>query len=220
MTRRSPAPPPIFPLASASPLCRKPARMSKRFIGTPVVQAGCISQRCACTRPPTHPSHTMLTRRFKSTPRDRLELTRPLARRAVGAIGTAAVMSAGFLVFGPFSDLSTLQLAAGPRATGTGNTPAPIVLARTGRSCGATAERRQAAAVGPDRKSRPQRRRPRPVSAGPALSSWCAPGRPPPAPPAAQTAAPASPRAHTSLPPSAGSSRCRECVSAPRGGCS
>ena len=89
----------------------------------------------------------MLTRRFKSTPRDRLELTRPLARRAVGAIGTAAVMSAGFLVFGPFSDLSTLQLAAGPKATGTGNTPAPIVLARTGRSWGATAEERQAAAA-------------------------------------------------------------------------
>ena len=91
----------------------------------------------------------MLTRRFKSTtPRDRLELTRPLARRAVGAIGTAAVMSAGFLVFGPFSDLSTLQLAAGPAATqGAAATPAPIVLAPTGRAWGQAALQRQAAAA-------------------------------------------------------------------------
>ena len=88
----------------------------------------------------------MLTRRFKSTtPRGRLELTRPLARRAVG---TAAVMSAGFLVFGPFSDLSTLQLAAGPAATqGPGGAPAPIVLATTGRAWGRAAQQRQAAAA-------------------------------------------------------------------------
>ena len=91
----------------------------------------------------------MLTRRFKSTtPRGRLELTRPLARRAVGAIGTAAVMSAGFLIFGPFSDLSTLQLAAGPAATQSpGGAPALIVLAPTGRAWGQAALQRQAAAA-------------------------------------------------------------------------
>ena len=91
----------------------------------------------------------MLTRRFKSTtPRGRLELTRPLARRAIGAIGTAAVLSAGFLVFGPFSDLSTLQLAAGPAATqGPGGAPALIVLATTGRAWGQAAQQRQAAAA-------------------------------------------------------------------------
>ena len=90
----------------------------------------------------------MLTSRFKSPPRGRLELTRPLARRALGAIGTAAVMSAGFLVFGPFSDLSTLQLAAGPAATqGAAATPALIVLAPTGRAWGQAALQRQAAAA-------------------------------------------------------------------------
>ena len=90
----------------------------------------------------------MPTRHFKSLPREHLELTRPLARRAVGAIGTAAVMSAGFLVFGPFSDLSTLQLAAGPAATqGAAATPAPIVLAPTGRAWGQAALQRQAAAA-------------------------------------------------------------------------
>ena len=90
----------------------------------------------------------MPTRHSKSTPADHLELTRPLARRAIGAIGTAAVMSAGFLVFGPFSDLSTLQLAAGPAATqGAGGAPALIVLAPTGRAWGQAALQRQAAAA-------------------------------------------------------------------------
>ena len=90
----------------------------------------------------------MPTRHFKSLPREHLELTRPLARRAVGAIGTAAVMSAGFLVFGLFSDLSTLQLAAGPAATqGAGGAPALIVLATTGRAWGQAALQRQAAAA-------------------------------------------------------------------------
>ena len=90
----------------------------------------------------------MPTRHSKSTPADHLELTRAFARRAVGAIGTAAVMSAGFLVFGPFSDLSTLQLAAGPAATqGAGGAPALIVLAPTGRAWGQAALQRQAAAA-------------------------------------------------------------------------
>lgn len=90
----------------------------------------------------------MPPRHFKSTPREHLELTRALARRAIGAVGTAAVMSAGFLVFGPFSDLSTLQLAAGPTATrGPGSMPALIVLAPTGRAWGEAALERQAAAA-------------------------------------------------------------------------
>jgi hypothetical protein len=69
-------------------------------------------------------------------------------RAAVGVIGTAAVISAGVFVFGPFSDLSTLQLAAGPHATSrSASAPAPIVLTHTGRSWGAAAQQRQAAAA-------------------------------------------------------------------------
>ena len=90
----------------------------------------------------------MPTRHFKSPPRDRLEPTRPLARRAIGAIGTAAVIGTGILIFGPFSDLSTLKLAAGPAATqGPGGAPALIVLAPTGRAWGQAALQRQAAAA-------------------------------------------------------------------------
>ncbi len=70
------------------------------------------------------------------------------ARAAVGVIGTCAVLCAGLFVFGPFSDLSTLQLAAGPHATSASSSaPAPIVLAHTGRSWGAAALQRQAAAA-------------------------------------------------------------------------
>lgn len=90
----------------------------------------------------------MTTRHFKSASNDRLQLTRPFARRAIGAVGTVAVTSAGFLVFGPFSDLSTAQLAAGPQAVQAGGTePALIVLAPTGRAWGQAAQQRQAAAA-------------------------------------------------------------------------
>jgi hypothetical protein len=80
-------------------------------------------------------------------PQPRLQLSRPFARIALGSTVAIAVLSAGAFVFGPFSDLSVLQLAAGPHARGPGNAPATAVLARTGRSWGAAAEERQAAAA-------------------------------------------------------------------------
>ena len=87
-------------------------------------------------------------RRYReSKPSPRFELGQPLARIALGSTITAAVLSAGVYLFGSFSDLSAQQLAAGPHATGAGNAPAPIVLARTGRSWAAAAEQRQAAAA-------------------------------------------------------------------------
>lgn len=84
----------------------------------------------------------------RSDPRARLELTPPLARALVGAVGTAAILCGGLFVFGPFSDLSTLQLAAGPQATApAGSAPAAIVLGRTGRAWGAEAQQRYAVAA-------------------------------------------------------------------------
>jgi hypothetical protein len=64
----------------------------------------------------------------------------------LGGTLALAVLGAGVYIFGPFSDLSVLQLAAGPYANGPGNAPAAAVLARTGRSWRASAEQRQAAA--------------------------------------------------------------------------
>ena len=78
----------------------------------------------------------------------RFQFAPAIARAAFGVVGTAAVMSAGVFVFLPFSDLSTLQLAAGPHATdAAASAPAAIVLSRTGRSWGAAALQRQAAAA-------------------------------------------------------------------------
>lgn len=78
----------------------------------------------------------------------RFQFAPALARVAIGLTGTASVMSAGIVMFGPFSDLSTLQLAAGPHATSAeSSVPAPIVLARTGRAWAAAAEQRQAVAA-------------------------------------------------------------------------
>ena len=85
-------------------------------------------------------------RHRESASSPRYQIGHPLARIALGSTVAIAVLSAGFDVFVPFSDLSAQQLAAGPHATSTGNTPAPVVLARTGRSWGAAAEERQAAA--------------------------------------------------------------------------
>lgn len=68
------------------------------------------------------------------------QFTPALARIAIGLVGTSAVMSAGVFVFVPFSDLSALQLAAGPRAMSTTSAqPAAIVMARTGRAWGQAA---------------------------------------------------------------------------------
>ena len=86
-------------------------------------------------------------RHHESTPSPRFEFGHPLARIALGSTVTIAVLSAGAYVFCSFSDLSAEQLAAGPRATGAGGAPAAVVLARTGRSWGAAAEQRQAAAA-------------------------------------------------------------------------
>ncbi|MEQ1686915.1 MAG: hypothetical protein ABL916_24965 [Burkholderiaceae bacterium] len=71
-----------------------------------------------------------------------------LARVAIGLVGAAAVTSSGIFVFVQFSDLSALQLAAGPRAESiTSAQPAAIVMARTGRAWGEAALQRQAAAA-------------------------------------------------------------------------
>lgn len=91
--------------------------------------------------------HRRHRRHRESTPPPRFEFGHPLARIALGSTVAIAVLSVGVYVFGSFSDLSAQQLAAGPYATGAGNTPAPVVLARTGRSWGAAAEQRQAKAA-------------------------------------------------------------------------
>jgi hypothetical protein len=92
-------------------------------------------------------------------PHGRYRLTPPLARVFVGAIGTTAIMSAGFFVFVPFSDLSTLQLAAGPHASSAaGFQPADIVMANTGRAWGDAALQRQAAAASVPLASMAQRK--------------------------------------------------------------
>lgn len=71
-----------------------------------------------------------------------------LARAVVGTVGTTSILCAGAFVFGPFSDLSTLQLAAGPHATdAAASAPAAIVLSQTGRAWGAAALQRQTAAA-------------------------------------------------------------------------
>ncbi|MEP6874872.1 MAG: hypothetical protein ABI887_10950 [Burkholderiales bacterium] len=80
-------------------------------------------------------------------PPPRLQLSHPFARLVLGGTVAVAVLGAGAFVFGPFSDLSALQLAAGPNAQGASGAPAATVLARTGRSWGAIAQQRQAAAA-------------------------------------------------------------------------
>ena len=77
-----------------------------------------------------------------------LRTTPLLARLIVGIAGATAMTGAGLMLFGPFSDLSALQLAAGPQATeASGAQPAAIVLARTGRSWAETARAQQVAAA-------------------------------------------------------------------------
>jgi hypothetical protein len=80
-------------------------------------------------------------------PQPRLRLSHPFARIALGATIAIAVLSAGAFVFGPLSDLSVRQLAAGPQAKGPDDAPAAIVLAHTGRSWGRDAQQRQAGAA-------------------------------------------------------------------------
>ena len=80
-------------------------------------------------------------------PPPRLHLSHPFARIVLGGTVAIAVLGAGAYVFGPFSDLSALQLAASPNAQGPSGASAAPVLARTGRSWAATAQQRQAAAA-------------------------------------------------------------------------
>ena len=73
-------------------------------------------------------------------------LSPPLPRIVAGITAGVASVAAAFCVFGPFSDVSAMQLAAGPQSLTVGPSGRPIVQARTGRSWGADQERRVAAA--------------------------------------------------------------------------
>jgi hypothetical protein len=68
-----------------------------------------------------------------------------LPRVFLGVTAAAASIAAAFCILGPFSDLSALQLAAGPHSVALGPGARPIVEARTGRSWGADQQRRVAA---------------------------------------------------------------------------
>ena len=63
-------------------------------------------------------------RRRDPAPPRRYQLCHPFARIALGSTVAIAVLSAGILVFLPFSDLSVQELAAGPHAKGPGKSPA------------------------------------------------------------------------------------------------
>jgi hypothetical protein len=81
-----------------------------------------------------------------STARRDSRLSWPMRRVAVGATAAAAALAAAFSIFGPFSDLSALQLAAGPQSLAIGPSGQLLVMAPTGRAWGAEHERRVAAA--------------------------------------------------------------------------
>jgi hypothetical protein len=65
-----------------------------------------------------------------------LRLSATLPRLTMGAAAAATALAAALYIFGPFSDLSARQLAAGPNGMETGLDNKPLVLARTGRSWG------------------------------------------------------------------------------------
>lgn len=88
-------------------------------------------------------------RHRERAPEPRLQLSHPFARVALGGTIAVAVLSAGAFVFGPFSDLSILQLAAGPPASGPDVTPAATLLARIDRSPAPTARPGPSAASTP-----------------------------------------------------------------------
>jgi hypothetical protein len=95
-----------------------------------------------------HRRHRHRHRRRDPAPRPRFQLSPPFARIVLGGTVAIAVLSAGALVFGPFSDLSVLQLAAGPHAHGASSAPASVVvLAHTARAWGADAQQRQTGAA-------------------------------------------------------------------------
>jgi hypothetical protein len=73
-------------------------------------------------------------------------LSSAAGRVAAGITAALAAAAAAFCIFGPFADLSAMQLAAGPRSTAVGPSGRLLVMAHTGRSWGAEQERRVAAA--------------------------------------------------------------------------
>jgi hypothetical protein len=77
-----------------------------------------------------------------------LQLSHLFVRIALFIVALA-VLSAGAPVFDPFSDLSALQLGAGPLTQGPDQTSGFSVLARTGRSWGTAKQRQTAAASAP-----------------------------------------------------------------------
>src|SRR5664279_3265672 len=74
--------------------------------------------------------------RVRGTTQNGFRLSGALPRVMTGVTAASAALAAALYIFGPFSDLSARQLAAGPHSTeiGPGNTP--LVLAQTGRSWG------------------------------------------------------------------------------------
>ena len=92
-----------------------------------------------------NPYHRL--QRHEHAPEPHLRIGYPFARFALGITVAVAIVGAGAFVFGPFSDLSAQQLAAGPHAAGSDNAPAPIVYARTGRAWRADAQQRVTAAA-------------------------------------------------------------------------
>lgn len=93
-----------------------------------------------------HPRHHRHRRR-NPAPHPRFHLSPRFARIVLGGTVAIAVLSAGALVFGPYSDLSVLQLAAAPHVQASGGAPVPVVLADAGRAWGAGARRRAATAA-------------------------------------------------------------------------
>jgi hypothetical protein len=75
-------------------------------------------------------------------------LTPVAARLFTGAIAAAASLSAGYIVFGPFSDMSAIQLAAGPKGDQLGQGHRELLNSRTGRSWAAAEAARQEQATG------------------------------------------------------------------------
>jgi hypothetical protein len=93
------------------------------------------------------PESSLQERAAKSNVERRdFRLSPPLPRIVAGVTAGVASVAAAFCIFGPFSDLSALQLAAGPQSLTVDPNGRPIVQARTGRSWGADQERRVAAA--------------------------------------------------------------------------
>lgn len=95
--------------------------------------------------PHSAPARPQVLKPHSEPVRSPLRLSRALPRVAVGATAALAAVSAAFLMFGPFSDLSARQLAAGPHSAAVGSDGRPLALAATGRSWGAEYQRRASA---------------------------------------------------------------------------